>query len=228
MADLWAGIARAIAVSCGRVWRAGQRRAVGGGSINEAYHVSGEPFDVFVKLNRADLLPMFEAEIEGLREMASTATIGVPEPITAGVSEGRAFIAMEYLSLGGRGDGDRAGRALAAMHRIHQTRFGWHRDNTIGSTAQINEPDDDWVTFYRDRRLRFQYDLAERNGFGGRLRRDGERLMAELGVFFSLTSLSLRFCTVTSGLATLLILTTAHRSFSIRPATTVTAKQTWR
>jgi fructosamine-3-kinase len=60
-------------------------------------------------------------------------------------------------------------------------RFGWDRDNTIGSTPQLNEPSVDWVTFWRERRLGYQLELAARNGYRGRLKQRGERLLDGLG-----------------------------------------------
>jgi fructosamine-3-kinase len=56
------------------------------------------------------------------------------------------------------------GRGLAALHANHAERFGWHRDNTIGSTPQPNAWSDSWLEFWRDRRLAQQLELAHRNG----------------------------------------------------------------
>ncbi|MDQ6959771.1 MAG: fructosamine kinase family protein, partial [Mariprofundaceae bacterium] len=71
------------------------------------------------------------------------------------------------------------------MHRKSAEQFGWFRDNTIGSTCQHNGQMDDWIDFYRERRLRFQFDLAARNGFTASLHNKGERLMANLDAFFT-------------------------------------------
>ena len=76
------------------------------------------------------------------------------------------------------GDGpEQAGRQLAAMHRNGRERFGWHRDNTIGSTPQPNASSADWIKFWREQRLGFQLRLAARNGHGGRLQSQGEKLL---------------------------------------------------
>jgi len=61
------------------------------------------------------------------------------------------------------------GEQLAAQHRVTSSAFGWHRDNTIGSTPQLNDPERDWVRFLVERRLRFQLELAARNGQGPQL-----------------------------------------------------------
>ena len=71
------------------------------------------------------------------------------------------------------------------MHRVTATRVGWHRDNTIGATPQINTPGADWIAFWRQHRLGFQLRLAGENGHRGRLLTQGERLLEQLPVFFS-------------------------------------------
>ena len=57
------------------------------------------------------------------------------------------------------------GRMLAEAHRKRGPRFGWHRDNYIGTTPQQNGWCDDWAEFWRERRLRPQLALAQRSGF---------------------------------------------------------------
>jgi protein-ribulosamine 3-kinase len=80
----------------------------------------------------------------------------------------------------------RLGEQLALQHRRTAPAFGWARDNTIGSTPQVNTRTTDWVEFFREHRLRYQLDLAARGGHGGnRLCAGGERLLNELGAFFS-------------------------------------------
>jgi fructosamine-3-kinase len=69
---------------------------------------------------------------------------------------------MEWLELApGSSSGDTLlGEQLAAQHRVSAARFGWHRDNTIGSTPQPNAWSEGWVEFLRQRRLGFQLELA--------------------------------------------------------------------
>jgi protein-ribulosamine 3-kinase len=100
------------------------------------------------------------------------------------VAEGRAWLVLEYLPLGSRGSGADLGRRLAAMHRHTAPSYGWTRDNTIGSTPQDNTRMDDWIGFFRERRLRPQYDLAARHGAPCRVMDKGERLMAGLAGLF--------------------------------------------
>ena len=134
--------------------------------------------DAFVKTGPASSLDMFEAEVEGLRELALASAIRVPAVIDCGIEDGHAFIAMERLHFqpGSSATETLLGRQLAALHRHTENRHGWHRDNTIGPTPQHNPWTDDWVEFFREHRLRFQLDLAARNGYSGDLQSLGLRL----------------------------------------------------
>lgn len=174
---LWDSIAQQISDASGEPFRLGQRSAIGGGCINSTFQVEDGARRYFVKLNEADRLAMFEAERDGLNEIAASHTVRVPQPLCAGVAAGKSFLAMEYLELGGKGGAEQLGQQLAAMHRVTHERFGWYRDNTIGSTEQPNEETDDWFEFICERRLGHQLDLALKNGYGGRLRRLGEETL---------------------------------------------------
>ncbi len=183
--SLWEAIADHISQARGRGLRLEAPRPVGGGCINAAYVVASEGERFFVKTNAASGVEMFEAEAQGLQEIASSGAVRAPCPICWGGTGEGAYLVLEYLDLGGRGGGERLGEKLAGMHRHTRSCFGWHRDNTIGSTPQINTESADWVAFWRDQRLGFQLDLAARNGYGGRLQHKGERLLADIGALFA-------------------------------------------
>jgi fructosamine-3-kinase len=161
-------------------------RSVGGGCINAASVLSDGVHRYFVKLNRAEGLPMFEAEAAGLAKLAESRTLRVPRPLCTGVAAGHAYLAMEYIALGSPppkstgGGWAQAGRLLATLHRSTWGQFGWVRDNTIGATPQPNGPGPDWARFWAERRLGFQLGLARRNGYGGALQRMGETLLGSL------------------------------------------------
>jgi protein-ribulosamine 3-kinase len=118
----------------------------------------------FVKTGSAARADAFAAEADGLQALGQ-AGLRVPEVVSHGVEGDEAFIVLEYLELQSKGDFAALGRMLAAAHRHTGPRFGWHRDNYIGSTPQQNGWCDDWGTFWRERRLRPQLELARRNGF---------------------------------------------------------------
>jgi protein-ribulosamine 3-kinase len=160
--------------------------ALAGGCINQAFRLDSGGEQFFLKLNAPPTRSMFEAEAAGLEEIARTQTVRVPQPICTGVSEDCAFIVLEYLELsrGTERSARTLGQNLAHMHRQTREAFGWHRNNTIGSTPQDNRECAHWIEFWRERRLRFQLKLAAANGYGGALCSRGEALLAVLPKFF--------------------------------------------
>jgi len=183
---MWRKISKEISAATGATFSAQAARVIGGGCINSTCLLEDGTRRFFVKINHALNLPMFEAEAEGLREIAATGTIRVPRPVCAGVAADSAFLVLEYLELqaGGKRSAEDFGRRLAAMHRATDVQHGWRRDNSIGSTPQINTPADNWTEFWRDRRLGYQLALAARNGHKGALQQLGESLLAKLDGFF--------------------------------------------
>jgi fructosamine-3-kinase len=181
---VWARVTDQISATTGAPFALRQQRAVGGGCINSATVLQDGERRFFVKLNDAALVSMFAAEAEGLKEIARSRTVRVPEPICWGTADGAAYLVLEYLELG-RADSrslEKLGQQLAQMHRATRDRFGWRLDNTIGSTPQINTPSSGWIEFWREHRLGYQLRLAVQNGC--HILNKGERLMAELGEFF--------------------------------------------
>jgi protein-ribulosamine 3-kinase len=176
----WEAIADRIGTATGRPFRIQRQEPVGGGCINRAVVLRDGARAYFVKLNSPERLAMFEAEAEGLAALRDAAAIRVPEPVCTGLTGARSYIAIEYVDLAGRLDGAEAGRRLARLHRQTATAYGWHRDNTIGSTPQRNDRTADWADFWRTYRLGFQLELAARNGHGRALIDSGERLMSGL------------------------------------------------
>lgn len=166
-----------------------------GGCINTSEIVeleNGQSY--FVKSNREHNL--FGAESDGLKAIAATNAIRVPEVVALGTTnEGTHFLILERI-ISGPPVKDLAGsfgRALALMHSTDSARqvcnkfgidvveFGFRTDNHIGSTRQINDWSNDWVTFFSSHRLEYQLDLAIRNGVStNELERGCKRLMERL------------------------------------------------
>jgi fructosamine-3-kinase len=130
---------------------------------------------------------MLEAEAEGLAELARAAVIRVPAVRGSGLCADTAFLALEWIDFGGGSTRSetRLGERLARLHRVSSPRYGWHRDNTIGATPQVNDWSSDWPRFFTERRLGFQFDLAERQGHRGRLLERGRRLCEKVERFFA-------------------------------------------
>jgi len=183
--SLWENIATDIAGATGKRAELSGQVATGGGCINQAMRVHYGDESYFVKLNTASRVDMFVAEALGLRELQGSQTLQVPEPVCWGDDGESAWLVLEDLELGGRGDMAALGEGLAAMHRVTRQQFGWDSDNTIGSTLQVNTCNPDWVAFWREHRLQFQLELAARNGHGGRLQSQGEKLLEAFPALFT-------------------------------------------
>jgi len=182
----WQAISEQISLATGQSFHLAAAQPLGGGDINSAYRLQGRERSYFVKLNRRELADMFAAEFAGLEEIAGTGAVRTPAPIVHGEAGSHSFLVLEYLEFG-RPDQQAQrllGRQLAEMHRYQQPYFGWHRDNTIGSTPQVNTRDGDWIAFWRENRLGFQLQLAARNGYGGLLQTQGEKLCGALDGLF--------------------------------------------
>ncbi len=180
-------VERAIRDAIGEGFRTQSCQSVSGGCINRAVVVSDGSTRFFVKLNDTAALPMFEAEADGLAAIAATGTFRTPAVVTSGVDERHAYLVLEHVDirpLRSAADGERFAATLVAMHDATGERFGWHRDNFIGSTPQINTQMDNWAVFFARCRLQPQLALARANGFTGDLQRQGERLIDRLAALF--------------------------------------------
>lgn len=164
----------------------GDPEAVGGGSINRAFKVLSEQGPLFLKLNTPSALGMFEAEAAGLEVLAQAGAVRVPAVVAAGAVADAAYLILEWIDFGTKSEAaERSlGADLASQHRVTRSEFGWDRDNTIGSTPQVNTRAGDWLTFFCERRLRYQLALAVRNGLPAATVADVERLLDGVAVLF--------------------------------------------
>ena len=186
--------AQAIALSIADATRADFEllsvEPVGGGCIHAALRLDGETADgrrsYFAKSNAADRAPMFEAETDGLAALRDAGALRVPRVVARGDEGDEAWLVLEWLELAPLSEraAARLGEALARQHRIAQPRFGWGRDNFIGATPQLNGWSDDWLAFWRGKRLHPQLRLAARNRLPSRMIDRGERLLADCEAFF--------------------------------------------
>ncbi len=182
---LWQEVARDIGAATGEAFIVRAQRRVGGGCIHNALVLEDDRRQFFVKHNSVSRRAMFEAEAEGLQALESNNSLRVPHVIAVGHSADDAYIVLEYLDLGHSSERpDLLGIGLATLHRQTGDQYGWAHDNFIGSTPQHNAFNRDWAAFWRDTRLAAQYHLAETNGYRGRLMSQGEKLLADLPVFF--------------------------------------------
>jgi len=157
--------------------------SIGGGCIADARVASfADGSKVFVKC--AASAPqmfkpnMFIREAEGLRALAASAAIRVPQVLAV---DGQALV-LEMIRQAPkkRGFFESFGQAFAMLHHHRGKACGFAHDNFIGSTRQFNQPlhgpwneavDDgsSWPIFFMERRLRFQVQLAAVEGYGSEL-----------------------------------------------------------
>jgi fructosamine-3-kinase len=180
-------IAQHISQITGRPFQVKKTSPLAGGDINQAFLLEDQQQRYFVKCNHHSLVDMFAAEFSGLQALAATHTIRVPQPISYGQTNEQSFLVLEYVSLHRHTPQSETllGQQLAQMHQQLQPYYGWHIDNTIGSTPQPNPRTSSWIDFYRDYRLVFQFELLAKKGYGGKLQTLGEKLCLRLGDFFT-------------------------------------------
>ena len=156
---------------------------VSGGDINAAYRLTlTDGTRIFMKANRTASPAFFQAEADGLAAIRDTGAIGVPAMIAAGSDERYGnFLLLEWIGPAPqkRDFWETFGHSLARMHLADADRFGWKRDNYIGSTPQINALRESWIAFFRDCRLAPQFKQAQ-HWFDADMRRRVIRLMDHL------------------------------------------------
>lgn len=137
--------------------------SLSGGMIHAAAQVQTTRSTIFVKWNEAALPGMFETEARGLRAIAATHTLRVPEVRAVAPH----FLALEYIApyppQNPARFAETFGAQLAQMHRESGSSFdafGLDHDNYIGLLPQRNSPRTRWAEFYRDCRLLPQIEIA--------------------------------------------------------------------
>lgn len=185
-ARLFAAIGRTLSAELGTTVRDRSPTPVHGGSINDCYRWETGRGPVFVKLAGEGGWAMLEAEAAGLRELARAEAVRVPQVLALGATGESAYLALEWIEFASATHAaeSRLGEQLARQHRLRAERFGWERDNTIGSTPQQNAWSEAWPAFFREQRLRYQLELAHERGYRGRLQARGAELLERLGGFF--------------------------------------------
>ncbi|HSK03180.1 MAG TPA: fructosamine kinase family protein [Kofleriaceae bacterium] len=137
---------------------------VAGGDINDAYRVRlVDGRVVFVKTHADPPPGMFEAEAHGL-DWLRDGPLRVPRVLAAGPH----FLALEWLDVGGRGQGfdEALGRGLAALHRLGAPCFGLPRDGYLATLPQPRIELADGPAFWIEHRVR---PLVERARVAGRM-----------------------------------------------------------
>jgi fructosamine-3-kinase len=138
-----------------------------GGCISNAFRIiCADGSKYFLKFNSSTSKDMFAKEANGLNELAKAKA--VRSPIVLSFSED--FILLEFISSGNKKKNffEEFGRSFAELHKFTSESFGFFEDNYIGSNPQINIPGENekqnWINFYFNKRILYQFDLAEKLG----------------------------------------------------------------
>lgn len=157
-------------------------RSVGGGCINDAeVIVDNKGNSYFLKKNLNSPPDMFFKEANGLNELAKASVIRIPKPIL--VDEN--FLLLEHIKSSPKSKNFDAnfGIAFAKLHKYTNKEFGFFEDNYIGSTPQKNIPDNDektnWIKFYLNKRILFQFRLIEKKGYADSKLRKGIKFIED-------------------------------------------------
>ena len=174
----WQHIAEHISQTLNKPFQIRQQKSIGGGSINSAWQVTGDDARLyFIKLNTASLEFMFQVEFDSLIELMQIDTIQVPRPVCFGTAGSESYLVLEHIAMNSHGDQQQLGYALAQMHKITASKYGWHQNNIIGSTPQSNRTHSDWLTFWREERLLPQFKMLCDKGYQNQLQPLSDKLL---------------------------------------------------
>ena len=141
--------------------------SLSGGCISSSYKVNTKDGNsYFLKYNYSSGSDMFLTEAHGLQELDKPGVITIPKVI----SFDKEFILLDLIESSGRSKNfsEDFGRKFAVLHKFNNEKYGFYEDNYIGSNPQLNIPDNDeeknWTKFYFQKRILYQFHLAEKSG----------------------------------------------------------------
>lgn len=183
----------------------------GGGCISEGQSYDTDSGRIYVKINhKSEAKLMFDGELASLEALLKTSTIKVPKPVKVIELNRGCVLVMEHLDMKGLSKhSKRLGEQLADMHlhnkkqlekldKDQQTlgkgseqvgsdavvKFGFDVPTCCGYLPQVNEWQEDWVTFFSRQRLGHQLDLIEKS-YGDRESRElWAKLQLKIPEFF--------------------------------------------
>jgi fructosamine-3-kinase len=144
-------------------------RRVGGGDINEAWHVRLNGEEAFVKTRPDAGQGEYALEAAGLSWLAEPGALRLPRVIEIADD----YLALEWVEPGrlSAAGAEELGRGLAAVHAAGAPTFGdpgfgerLGVETRIGSLRLPNEPSEDWCSFYVERRLLPLAEIARERG----------------------------------------------------------------
>ncbi|KAI7789531.1 ketosamine-3-kinase [Triplophysa rosa] len=169
----------------------------GGGCISEGQSYDTDTGRVFIKINhKNEARRMFDGEMASLEAILSTNTVKVPRPMkVVDLERSGALLIMEHVDMRILNKySSKLGEQLANLH-LHNRRqmekqkkemqtvgkgleqsevvnkFGFHVTTCCGYLPQVNDWQDDWVSFYAQQRLQHQLGMVEQS-YGDREARE--------------------------------------------------------
>lgn len=141
-------------------------RNLAGGCINNALKAETTRGNFFIKYNHHDPLALFEAEAKGLQLLRDAHAIHIPEVLAWGDTGKLIYFIQEFIEPASRRKDywEDFGRSLANLHKETNPKYGLSFNNFIGSLPQINEWQDNWISFFIEMRLQPQLKLARDSG----------------------------------------------------------------
>lgn len=168
---------------------------VHGGDINSSYCLFSSTGKYFLKVNDEGKYPgMFAREANGLDLLRKNCELIIPKIIKVGVCDRQQYLLMEWLEKGmsQKNMWENFGTELAIMHKQPQKYFGLNEDNYIGSLKQINDPHNEWHSFYAECRIKpLVKKLFEAGNFSRTDIKDAEFFCISLKNIFPMESSSL-------------------------------------
>ncbi|XP_039542104.1 ketosamine-3-kinase-like isoform X2 [Pimephales promelas] len=171
----------------------------GGGCISEGQSFDTDTGRVFVKINhKTEARRMFDGEMASLEAILSTNAVKVPRPVKVlDLERSGALLVMEHVDMRSLNKySSKLGEQLADLHLYNKrqiekqnkeqqtvgkgpgqsevetaNRFGFHVNTCCGYIPQVNDWQDDWVSFYSQQRLEHQLGLVEQS-YGDREARE--------------------------------------------------------
>ncbi len=150
--------------------------SLSGGSISNAYKLNTADGKVYLlKINDTQSGDMFIKEADGLSELKKANAIKVPEVLMTETN----FILLEFINsfLKSNSFFKDFGIKFSELHKYNSKTFGFYEDNYIGANIQLNIPakdeETDWIKFYFNKRILYQFKLAEKNGYATEELRNG-------------------------------------------------------
>lgn len=157
---------------------------VSGGQINDAFHVVTDQGHYFIKTNADAPANFFTFEANGLKAIAKTNTISVPDvyDLQEKAEDDASVLVLQWVN----GEvtkhtAAKLGEQLAALHQNVERYYGLAEDGFIGTLKQPNQQTESWVEYFQKNKLQTQLNYGIKNNvISGNRRNNLENLIKNL------------------------------------------------